>query len=441
MSKATKNIVLFVNAIRPATFTALENLRQKSGHSLTPVVLVDESIRDSIQLRNKQHLLPKKVRVISADFDSPKSVRQALLQLQDKLFAVTAQYENSITELRKLIPFVPYLPTPSERSLEWATEKKLMRSLFTAYDPSLAPAFMEVTDATTKTIAQIEAALSYPVIIKPSGLEGSLLVSQAQNRVELIRRLRHTFAEIQTGYDTWIKRQTPTVLVEEFMVGDMYSVDTYLGPAGEPYHTPMVKIVTGHKVGFDDFFGYVRLAPSGLSQAEEAQALSAATKACRALGLRAVTAHTELMKTSQGWKIIEVGPRIGGYRHDMYMLSYGINHIANDIVVRAGQVPDIPRKLLQHTAVFNLYAPEEGMLRAVQGLRSVPVLKSFISMNQVVPIGAAALFAKNNGDPILEVTLSHHDPKQVQLDIAELERSVNFIVDSHSSTLSRTVAA
>lgn len=419
-----KDIILFVNAIRPATFAALRTYQQRSGRALTPVVIVDEKIQASITERNGQTPHAGRLAVVSANFDSPASVRQALKPYQDRILAVTSQYENSILELKKLLPYLPYLPTPTESSLEWSTEKKVMRELLEAYDVSLVPRYTEVTTVSNSTIKRVESMMSYPLVVKPSGLEGSLLVSLVNNRQELRNTLRYTFREVQKGYDTWIKRQAPTIVVEEFMKGDMYSIDTYVAIDGTCHHTPPVKVVTGRNMGFDDFFGYMRLTPSGLDKYEMIAAYATAQKACHALGLRSVTAHVELMKTPSGWKVIELGPRVGGYRHDIYNLSYGINHLVNDILNRAGEEPEIPEKLLSHTAVFNIYARQEGVLESIEGLDQIEELSSFISLAQTMQVGDTLRFAKNNGDPVLEVTLSNPNRRKLETDIHMLQQAL-----------------
>lgn len=423
-----RNIVLFINAIRPATFDALETYKQKTGHEFIPIVFVDQNIQAAITERNGQEAHIGKVRVITADFDSAHSIREALKPYVGHIYTVTAQYENCVHELKKILPFIPYLPTPTEKSLDWATEKKLMREMLEAYDPSLVPRYLEVSDYTEETLLYIESSLTYPVVVKPSGLEGSLLVSMVRDAVELRSTLEHTFKEIQKGYDTWIKRQTPVVLVEEFMEGDMYSIDTYVAHDGTPYHMPPVQVITGQKVGFDDFFGYAQISPTSLPEEEIKRAEHTAEKACRALGLRSVTAHVELMKTPSGWKIIELGPRIGGYRHDIYRLSYGINHIVNDILIRGGDVPQIPRTVLGHTAMLKIYARSEGELQKIEGLEKLSGLASYISHRQIIVIGELAQFAKNNGDAILEIALTHEDKAQLERDIRLIEHELAPIV-------------
>ncbi len=424
----TKDIILFINAIRPETFDALREHQKRTGRIFKPVVIVDEKIQESITERNAQVGFLDAVERVSANFDSAFSIRQALRPYADRTFAVTAQYENSILELKKIIPYLPYLPTPSEPSLVWATEKREMRALLEAYNPALVPKYREVHDCADGTIRSIETDMPYPLIVKPSGLEGSLLVSLVHNGKELHSALKHVFSYAQEAYDTWIKRQTPAVLVEEFMEGDMYSVDTYVAEDGTCRHAPPVKVITGHKAGFEDFFGYKRIAPSGLSPNEIRDAYHIAGEACHALGLRAITVHTELMRTPEGWKVIEVGPRIGGYRHAIYSLSFGINHIMNDIQNRAGEEPDIPGIPLSHTAVFNIYAHEEGILTAVSGVGAVRRLASFVSLRQTLHPGEELYFAKHNGDPVFEVILNNKDLQQFESDIESLQQMLTLRV-------------
>ena len=431
-----KDIILFVNAIRPATFAALKDYQNRTHRLFIPVVLVDQKIRLSISERNGQNNYGDDLIVLSADFDSASSIRDTLRLYQDRIFAVTCQYENSMLELKKLIAFFPYLPMPTATSIDWSTEKRLMRELLESYDTSLVPTYMEITDAGSLTIDSIEKKLSYPVVVKPSGLEGSLLVSMAVNREELVATLNRTFRDVQTAYDVWIKRQTPRLLVEEFMDGEMYSVDAYVAADGRCRYTPPVKVLTGRKVGFDDFFGYMRMTPSGLSEQDMSDLYDTAQQACYAVCLRSVTAHIELMKLDQGWKVIELGPRIGGYRHDMYDLSYGINHIMNDILNRAGEVPEILTDVLAHTAVFNIYAHEEGSITSIEGKEIVEGLESFISLKQRLQIGDTALFAKNNGDPVFDIILSNNQETLLQSDIKIMQR----VLQIHTSPKPRVLA-
>ncbi len=423
-----KKYVLFINAIRPATFEALRLHEQETGDFFYPVVFVDKKIKKRITIRNGQNEHLNKVPFITVDFDSPQSIRDGLGQIGGDLSAVVSQYENSILELKKLLPYVPYIYTPSETSLEWATEKKLMREIMEAYDATLVPAYVEAHDYSEATIERIEASVEYPLIIKPSGLEGALLVSRVDNHTELQETLEKGFHKIQEAYDTWIKRQKPFFLAEEFMDGEMYSIDVYLDSNGDGICTPIVKVITGKKVGYDDFFGYVRKTPV-LDISDEDLAAQTAIRSCQALNLKSITAHVELMRLRNGeWKIIELGPRIGGYRHDLYKQSFGINHIVNDILIRAGEVPTVPVIPKGHSAMYNIYAYNEGTITEILGLDKINNLASLVRINQLVSVGEKAIFAKNNGDPIFEVLMFNTDEYQFQKDCDSLEKELQIVV-------------
>lgn len=432
-----KDIILFVNAIRPATFDALRSYNRQAERQLIPMVLVDSKIQESISERNAQKQLRDQIEVLVADFDSAASVRETLRPYMDRLFAVTSQYENCVYELQKLVPYLPYLPTPTEQSLEWATEKKDMRRLMEAYDRLLVPKYIEVADSSADTIGRIESAIPYPMVVKPSGLEGSLLVSFVKDTAELQEALSRTFDGIQKAYDKWIKRQEPAILVESFMDGDMYSIDTYVAVDGTCYHTPPVKVVTGRRMGFDDFFAYTQSTPAGLNEKEVKAAEATAEKACHAVGLRAVTAHVEMMNVFGLWKVIEIAPRVGGYRHELYSLSYGINHLMNDVLNRAGQKPVIPKHLTSYTTILKLHAKEEGVLVNTMGLDQVRALPSYISHKQAYAIGDEVWFAKNNGDPVYEFLLNNSDEKQLKADTETIERAVHLAVAAPSREVSR----
>lgn len=424
-----KNVIIFVNAIRPSTFEALSAYEQQSGRQFEPIVFVDETIKESIFECNGQNNLPEKVKVLTADFDSAASVRDALKPYEERIFAVTAQYENCVQELRRLLPYLPYIPTPTEKSLEWATEKKLMRKMMEAYDSSLVPQYLEVFDVDQVTIGKIEATIQYPLVVKPSGLEGSLLVNYVENREELEAALVRTFESMQALYDTWVKRQKPAVLVEEFMVGDMYTIDVHIDTEGKCYYTPVIGTIPGRKAGYEGFFSYKEFLPSDLSGDEEEKARQAASLACHALGLRSVTAHVEMMRTASGWKIIELGPRMGGDRHYLLDQAYGINHIVNDIRIRAGEVPDIPIDLQKNVTVIDPHVHKEGVLTAIHGIEETKNLPSFVHLRQNIPIGQPVLFAKNGSDPILSIVLSHANREQLDSDVATVEATIAFDVE------------
>jgi hypothetical protein len=202
----------------------------------------------------------------------------------------------------------------------------------------------------------------------------------------------------------------------------------YVNGRGNTYATPLVHVKTGRAIGFDDFFGYQRLTPTRLLQSHIDDANHAAFSAVKALGLRSTTAHVELMRTEKEWKIIELAPRMGGFRHEMYQLSYGINHILNDILIRVPQKPIIPKKLKGYTAVFNFYARKEGKLKAISGIKKIKSLDSFNAINILKNTGDELKFAKNGGGVVVEVMLFNRLRSDLLADIRRMEKALEIEV-------------
>jgi len=426
---ASRDTVLFINGVRKQTFTALDTYETRYGKKLRMLVFVDAKRNKLINSLNKQKQVSnKKITVEAVDFDSPVALRKKLEKYRENLLAVTCQFENSIPYLEKIIPHLPYLDTPTQSSLEWSTDKIVMRQLLKTQDKTLIPKYTVIKDSSPESVLRVEKQVGYPVVVKPAGLAASLLVSVCYHREELEDTLKKTFKTIEKVYKKKLGRGTPKILVEQLMDGEMYSIDVYVNGRGNTYATPIVHVKTGRAIGFDDFFGYQRMTPTRLLKTHIEDANHAASKAVKALGLRSTTAHVELMRTEKEWKIIELAPRMGGFRHEMYQLSYGINHILNDILVRVPQKPIIPKKTRGFTAVFNIYGKTEGVLGTIVGLKQTRLLASYTSMEVNKVKGDELKFAKNGGSPVLEIILFNKTRSDLLADIRRMEKAISIEV-------------
>jgi biotin carboxylase len=282
-------------------------------------------------------------------------------------------------------------------------------------------------DSSKETIDKIEKSVGYPLVVKPSGLAASLLVSICYHREELEQVLERTIKKIDQLYKAKNGRGEARILVEEFMEGDMYSIDAYVNAHGVIHFAPPVYVKTGREVGFDDFFGYMRLTPTLLNPVHTTEAQDAAAKGVKALNLRSTTCHIELMRTEDGWKVIEIGPRIGGFRHAMYELA--IDHSLNDLLIRLAKKPIIPKKIKGYTAVLQYYAPKEGKLERIQGLFKVQALESIQRLRVRKEPGDKCTFAKNGGDPVMEVTLCNPDRSKLLADVRRIEQNLKIITN------------
>lgn len=426
-----RDMVLFVGSYLPTQKSALLKLSKSLDKNIRALVLLDVTDPQA-----KQKLaVDSKAIIINVDFSSVLALQKTLATYKDRLLAVTCRAEKNIPLLKKAIPHVPYINTPTELSLDWTTDKIRMRQLLRNYDKTISPKFLVVHDASEETLNKIEKQVGFPLIIKPAGLAASLLVTLCYHREELEANLKNTVKKINQIYKKKKGRGEPQILVEEFMEGAMFSIDIYVNQRGVMYATPLVHVKTGRSVGFDDFFGYMRITPVVLKPHKIENARRTAEKAVEALGLRSTTCHIELMKTEDGWKIIELGPRMGGFRHEMYELSYGIDHSLNDILIRMPKRPNLPKKVKGYSVVMQFYARKKGKLQSLEGINKIRRLESFNRIDITKRIGQMCDFARNGDDPVLTLVLFNKDRSRLLADIRRTEQTVQIKVATPKRTI------
>jgi len=417
-----RDMILFVGSYLESQRDALRRLSALWEKKITACVLIDATDSEA----RKSLARDNKAIIIECDFSSHLAIQKALLPHERRLLAVTCRSEKNIPSLMRTIPHIPYVNTPTELSLEWTTDKIRMRQLLRGYDKEIAPKFVVAHDATEETLNRIERQVGFPLIIKPAGLAASLLVTICYHREELEANMRNTVRKINQIYKKKKGRGEPQILVEEFMDGAMYSIDCYVNQRGVVYYTPLVHVKTGMSIGLDDFFGYMRITPVNLRPHKIEAAKKVADKAIEALNLRSTTCHIELMKTEDGWKIIELGPRIGGFRHEMYELSYGINHSLNDILIRIPKKPILTKKVRGFTSVMQFYPDRKGRLSTIEGINKVRKLESFSRIDVLKRPGDMCDFARNGDDPVFTIVLFNKNRSKLLADIRRLETTVRI---------------
>src|SRR3989338_4616886 len=421
--KKEKNIILFTGKIFGHIIDAIRTYQKKEGISFRIALFHDAKTKldaTSEQHRDKLDL------ILSCDITDDAAIQKTFLQYQDELLAITCRSESEIPLLARLIPFLPYLNAPTTESLRWATDKILMRERMSVHNPSMIPAFRVISEVTQATLKEVEEEVEFPMIIKPAGLGASRLVTICYHKEELEDELKKVLKKIQSVYKDAGGKWEPRVLVEHFIEGDMYSIDAYVTGQGAIAFCPVVHIKTGKTIGFDDFFGYQQITPTLLNTESIAGVHAVATSAIYALGLKHTTAHIELFKTEDGWKIIEVGPRVGGFRHMMYECSHGINHTMNDILVRIGKKTIVPKKTKGYSVAMKFFAKEEGKLTRLGGVKKIQELKSFKTIYIHKQIGDHCAYAKNGGSSVFDIIMFNKERPALLADIRRLEQTIDI---------------
>ena len=390
------------------------------------VLLICDS--ESIEKKSKEKYGDLDI-FLECDFGNPSDIAATLAPYQDELCAITCRTESHMARFIQIIPHVPYLRTPTTESLKWATDKLEMRRRFKLLAKKFTPQYAVVRENTKKERKRVIEKISFPMILKPTNLAQSLLVSICYHEEDLKHALTHAYKKIYKIYQENGRIEEPQMMVEEFMEGDMYSVDAYVSGRGKVYFCPMVKVITGKNIGHDDFYNYMHLSPTGLKKERIELAHEAATAGIHALGLRNTTAHVELMKLDDEWKLIEIGPRVGGFRDKLHNLSCDIDHSLNDILIRLPKKPIIPKKCKGFAATLKWYPKKEGKITRLKGIKKCQELKSFVDIKLIKKIGDVCHFAKNGGKAVFTITLYNPERSRLLADIRRIEQLVDVQID------------
>ena len=425
--RKNKNIILFLGSAYNSNLDEVRSFEKSQNRKFRTAIITSPKINLNEKSPKQKGMEERFDFVLRCDTKNSKSIAKAIKPIKDEVVIVFCYFESWMPLYARLVKLLPDVKMPTVKSLKICNSKFEMRKRFIKLYPEITPKFMLVKNEQDYKI--IAKKIKFPCITKPLNLTKSRLVIKSNNLEELKSNLENTFQKIKSVYKKVHSESEPLVLAEEYLEGDLYSIDAYVNSKGKVYFTPIVRVVTGKDIGIDDFFNYYRLTPANLNSNEEKKAQIVARKAVKATGPTSITLHIELTKTKTGvWKIIELQTRPGGYRNEMLKLSYGIKHYENDFLNRMDKKPIIPKKVKSYTAVFEIFPEREGKLVSVKGIEKMRKLKSFVRYEQAKKIGEMCGFSRDGYIYVLQVVLNGKNRKVFEGDLERIGEIVRIVV-------------
>jgi len=427
-SALEKNIIVYVMNLPDGAAASIRKYEKLVNRKYQIMLLWDSKVKNNIEKLQD----PNVDIVLVCDFSKPTKIAEALLPYQQRFLAITCRSEQSMARFAQIIPHVPYLRTPTTESLIWASDKYQMRKRMRVYDRSITPKFTLVRENSKKERERIIKKIGFPLIIKPTNLAASLFVSICYHEEELEKTMRTTFIRLRRAYKNDQRLEDSQIIVEEYMDGDLYSVDSYVGARGKVEHCPLVKQITAKKIGRDDFYNYLQITPTVFKRETIEKAQMVVEKTIHALGLRSTITHTEVMKIDDEWKVVEIGARMGGFRDELHKLTCGIDHSLNDILVRIPAKTSLPKKCHGFACAMKWFAAKEGKIVEMKGIKKIEQLESFYRINVNKKIGDKAVFARNGGRSVFNLFLKNAERSKLLADIRRAEQLVEIKIGSRS---------
>lgn len=319
-------------------------------------------------LHSKQ--TPHNIIVCPVDFSSKATVLKSLAASKDlNIVGTVAVYEAYIPAQHWIAGYYG-VPHATERVIEAATDKRLMRECFQKNAPHITPAFRLVKSE--KDLKIFAEQYGFPLILKPTNLMKSLLVTKSGSLPELLNHYRKTIRDIREVYEKEGVRRVPGIIVEECLIGSFHSIDAFVDNDGIIKTLDPVDLVMGMELGLDDNFNYLRILPSKLGATDVSAARRLAEDAIRAIGLKNSPAHIEFVRTKDGVKTIEIGARVGGYRPRLYSASFGINVLRAQIAVGQGECVSLKKSGPQKwSALFEVFPTRSGHIHSIRSINKL----------------------------------------------------------------------
>jgi biotin carboxylase len=319
-------------------------------------------LRDSHTVRDNTKRLKRQ---IICDFSSDEAVLQAATEAHEKYHfsGVIGVYERYILQTARVAEQLKLPGCPVDAATA-CTDKFQMRQLFAKAPVKISPDFAFVHSENDLTA--FASKHDFPLIIKPTNLAKSLLVIKAHDKTELLEAYDKIQASKDAIYKRYAPHQTPQFIVEEFMEGSIHSVDAFIDDQGAPHVLQeVVDYQTGHDIGYDDNFHYSRILPSALSPQDIEAIRETAAIGCQALGMKSTPAHVEIILTTEGPRIVEIGARNGGYRERMHSIANGIDITGNALRLALAQQPELTPTRNDACAVLELFPKSPGRFKGI----------------------------------------------------------------------------
>lgn len=235
-------------------------------------------------------------------------------------------------------------------------DKAAMRALLAEHELSVVRA---ESAATTEAVAAAAGRMPLPVVVKPTGASGSRGVALIRDADDL---------------EEWSARVTEAGLlgpyvVEEYLQGPEYSVETLT--ADGVHH--VIGITAKQTTGAPFFVETAHVHPAPLAPEERSAIHAVVIGLLDLAGYRFGPAHTEVILTRRGPRIVESQTRLGGDRIPLLIETASDFDIESAIfrtLAGAPLMPPAPR----HTASVGFFLLPAGRLESVRGLDAIRAL-------------------------------------------------------------------
>jgi carbamoyl-phosphate synthase large subunit len=355
----TKSILIFGAGINQLTL--IQNARRLGIRA----VVIDPS--DNPPGKSKADVF---YQVPAQDYESTRQI--ALNEKVDGI--ITSQMENPLRLMAHLaldLGFIFHTP----QIVEHCRNKFLMKQVFLDNNIPCAKGLLvkHETEITEQKFA--DSGLIFPLIVKPTDAHSSQGVVKVDNYTELISAVKKAVLFSTDG----------AAVIEEFMDGPEYSIETITFRGQTHIIQFTEKIITPYPNTVE--LGHIQ--PANLTQQQKDELRQLVVRTIDALQIDNSASHMEVKCCTSGFKVVEVGARLGGDFISSYLTkaSTGIDMDKASIQVALGLPPDVKQLRNRFSYIKYVELPVGKKVREVIRESDEPIFDNLVFLHIFVNPG------------------------------------------------------
>ena len=282
-----------------------------------------------------------------------------------------------------------------------ATNKAKMRLALQKENVPI-PKFFKVSNV--KEYQNAVKKFNMPFIVKPvdsSGSRGIFEVIDINNN-QLIKQAYEYCRPFSRNGD---------VIVEEYMKGPEVSVET-LSINGECH---VIQITDKLTTGAPHFVEMAHSQPTRHSQKIIEQISKIAKAANKAIGIENGPSHTEIIVTTEGPKVVELGARLGGDNITTHLVPFstGIHMVECCIKIALGETIEIIPKWNRGSAI-RYFQQKAGIIKKISGIEEAKKIKGVEQIEIVHGVGESITEVCSSGSRMGYIIATADTAKQAR---------------------------
>ncbi|MFC5603338.1 ATP-grasp domain-containing protein [Sporosarcina koreensis] len=292
--------------------------------------------------------------MILVDTTNLKAMRKEILSLQSKgneIMTISSFVDSNISRALKLCE--EFCPNgTSSKAADIMENKAGTRASLNGLP--FSPKFLTLPPKAKLEPSTIEDLPGFPLIVKSASSTGSKDVLQATDLEQLQRHIRKLNE----------KDPDESIIIEEFIDGEQYLVEAIIHDRKVQIAGVIQQEITYGKRFIITGYGVLAFVPKQLNDS----IMEVLNSIIEKFDIRNGAMHVEMRQTANGWRLIEINPRIsGGAMNNMLKAAFGFDLVEETLKLYLGEKPSLIQK--QRNFVFTQYViiDKKGILEKVTG--------------------------------------------------------------------------